>query len=108
MMAELLALVDVGYVNLHNGAFQRTDAVLQGYAGVSIGAGIEDDAVVAAEESRLLHLVDELALNVTLVVVDLHRGIVFAQQGEVVLERFATVDAWLALSEEVQVRSVDN
>ena len=98
MMAELLALVDVGYVNLHNGAFQRTDAVLQGYAGVSIGAGIEDDAVVAAEESHLLHLVNQLTLDVALEIANLYVWIILLQLGQVLLKRRGAVDTRFTLT----------
>jgi len=89
MMAELLALVDIGYMDLYNRAAQRTDAVLQGDAGVGIGTCIEYDAVARwlLGEACLLHFVDQLALDVALVIADFHIGISVTQLCQVLFER---------------------
>ncbi len=81
---------------------------MKGYTGVGIGAGIEHDAIITVEESRFLHLVDKFSFHVTLVVVDVNIGIFGAQTAEIVLKRLAAVDARFALSQQVQVRAVDN
>ena len=73
-MTELLALVYVRDVYLDDGTLQTPDAVVQGHAGMGIGPCVEHDAVVAAKEARLLHLVDQLALHVALIVVYLQLG----------------------------------
>ena len=70
MVAELLALVHVADVHLHHGAFDGADAVEQGYGRVGVGSRIEHDAV--GGEANLLHLVDELALDVALIVAQFH------------------------------------
>ena len=107
-MAELLALVNITDMYLYDGAAQAADTVLQGHAGVGVGSGIEHDAVVAPEEARLLHLVDELALHVALIVVYLYIRVFLPQLGQIAVERLAAVDARFALSQQVQVWSVDN
>ena len=84
-MAELLALVYVRDVNLYHSGFQRTDTVVQGYAGVGVCTGVEHDAVV--REAYLLHFVDELSLDIALEVGDIHIGILCLQLWQVLFER---------------------
>ena len=74
-MTELLTTVNVGDMDFDDRTLQRTDAVVQRDARVRIGTRVQHDAVVALEESRLLHLVDQLTLHVALIVVYLHVGI---------------------------------
>lgn len=84
VMAELLTFVHVGDVHLDNGAAQASDAVLKCYAGVGVCAGIEHDAVV--REANLLHLVDQLAFDVALIVVDGDVWILGFQLRQIALE----------------------
>ncbi len=105
VVAELLALVNVGDVYLHRRAAQRAEAVLQSHAGVGVGSCVEYHAVES--EAHLLQLVDKLALDVALVVVYLHVGIGRAQRLEVAFKRVAAVDARLAHAEKIKVWSVD-
>ena len=84
MVAELFALMDVTDVDLDDGRFQRTDAVVQGNGSMRVGTSIQHDAVVG--EADLLHLVDELALNVALVILDVDVGILGLQLGQILLE----------------------
>ena len=107
-MSELLALVDIRDVYLDDGALETTDAVVQGDARVSIGPCIEHDAVIAACEPRLLHLVDELALDIALIVVYLHLRVAAAECREAVFHRFRAIDTWFPLPQQVQVWPVDN
>ena len=104
-MTELFALVHVGDVHLNRGTLQRADAVLKGYARVGIGTRIEHYAVVG--ESHLLQLVYQLALDVALIVVNLHVGLLCAQFGKIFLKRTATVDSRLPNAQEIEVGTVD-
>ena len=106
MVTELFALVYIRDVYLHDGTSQRADAVVQGYRGVGIGSRVEHDAVVA--EAHFLHLVDELALHIALVVgyVDVRK--LSLQLGQILLERLGTVDAGLANAQQIQVGTIDN
>lgn len=106
MVAELLTLVDVRDVNLDDGAAQRADAVMQCYAGVGVGTGIEHDAVVG--EPHLLHLVNELTLYVALVVLNAYVRIFGLELWQVLLKGRCAVDARLTGAQQVQVRTVDN
>ena len=69
-VAEIFTCIHIADMHLNDRTFQRADAILQGYAGVGIGTGIQHDAVVT--ESHLLHLVDQFTLDVALVIVKLH------------------------------------
>jgi len=106
VMAELLALMYVGDMHFDDRTFQRTDTVVEGYAGVSVRPGIEYDSIIS--ESHLLHLIDEFSLNITLIVVYLILRIAVAQLWQIVLERRRAVDARLSPSEEIEVWTVDN
>lgn len=106
MVAELLALVDVGDVNLDDGAAQRADAVVQRYAGVGVGTGVKHNAVVG--EAHLLHLVDKLALYVALIVLDVHVRVFRLELWQILFEGRRAVDAGFAGAQQVQVWTVDN
>ena len=105
-MAELLALVDIGDVYLYDGRRDGADGIVEGDAGVGVGAGVEDDAV--GRESYLVELVDEVALVVALEVGELHSGVLGTELGEVVVEAASAVDAGLTGAEEVEVGTVDD
>ena len=93
MVAERLALVDVGDVDLNDRTTERTDAVVERHGGMGVSTGVEHDAVEG--EAHLLHLVDELALDVALVVGYLDIGETGLQLGQILVERRRTVDARL-------------
>ena len=103
-MAELLALVYVGYVDLNDGTAERAYAVLQGHAGMGVGAGVEHNAVVS--EAYFLHLVDKYALDVALEVLYLYVGKASAQLRQVVVERAAAVNPRFARAQKVKVGAV--
>ena len=105
-MAELLAFVHVGNMNLHHRALQRANAVLQGDARMGVGTCVEHDAV--GLEAHLLQLVDQLTLDVALVIGNLHIGELGAKCGQKLVERRRAVDAWLTRAQQIQVRSVDD
>ena len=72
-MSEFLTLVNVGDMNFHYGAFHAPYTVLQGYTGMRVGTGIENNSVVT--ESYFLQLIDELALDIALIILYLDIGI---------------------------------
>jgi hypothetical protein len=79
---------------LNDGSRKRTNAIEQGYAGVSVGSSIEYYAVIG--EPRLLHLIYHLTLDVALEIVYLHIRIALTQLWQVVVEGCLPVDARLA------------
>ena len=109
-MAELLSRMYIRDMHLDDRRLQRADAVVQGDARMRVGPGIQHDAVVdgRTQEPRFLQLVDQLALHVALIVVYLHVAIAFAQTFQIVFEGGLSVDSRFALSQEVQVRPVDD
>ena len=94
LVAELLALVHVADVHFDDRRADRADAVEQRHRGVCVCAGVEDDAVRL--EACFLQLVDEHALDVALIVVDIHVRILTAELVEILFERGVAVDARLA------------
>src|SRR6185312_14688144 len=68
IVAEFLAAEDVREMHLDDRQGGGGERVEDGYGGVGIGAGVEDDAVGALP--RLLDPVDELALVVRLAEID--------------------------------------
>ena len=105
-MAELLALMHIRDMHLDDRTLERADAIVQGHTGVGIGTGIENDAV--ERETYLLHLVDELALDIALKVANLHVRILRLQLRQIGLERHLSVDAWLALAKQVEIGAIDD
>ena len=83
-MTELLALVHIRDVNLDHRCLERTDTVLQSYRGVGVGASIQHNAVVA--KANLLHLVNQFALYVALIVLDVDVGKALTQLRQVCVE----------------------
>ena len=89
-MSEFLTLVNVGDMNFHYGAFHAPYTVLQGYAGMCVGTGIENNSVVT--ESYFLQLIDELALDIVLIILYLDIGIFSLQLWKVTFERIVAVN----------------
>ena len=107
-VAELLALFNVGDVDLHHRNGDGLDGVADGVAVVRVSAGVDDDAV--EHPVRLLNGVDDRALVVGLEALDrdaaaLGVGVDAGAEGGVVL---AAVDIRLTLAEQVHVRAVDD
>ena len=93
-------------MHLHHWRGDGADAVAEGHTRMRIASSVEDDAV--GGESHLLELVDELALDVRLEIIYLDDRIAQAQSFEIVVERSVPVDVRFALSQEIEVRPVDN
>ena len=106
LVAERFALVDIADMHLHHWRGDAADAVAEGYTGVRIASSVEDDAI--GGEPHLLELVDELALDVRLEIIYLDERIARAQVFEIVVEGSVPVDVRFALSQEIEVRPVDN
>lgn len=106
VVAELFTLVDITDMYFHDGTFQAADTVLQGDTRMSVSTGVEDDTVVV--KADLLHLVDKLAFDIALIVINLQIRIFPTQNGEIALERVLAVDARLPDAQEVEVRTIDN
>ena len=107
-MTERLALVHVGDMNFDDGALQGADAVMQRHTRMGISTRIEHDTVVAFEETHLLHLVDEFTLDITLETGYLHIWELSLQLRQVALKRLIAIDARFALSQQIEVGTIDN
>ena len=71
---------------------------------MGIGSGIDHDSVV--DVLRGVEPVDDLAFDVGLVAVDRHPGESSAQFFQIGLERPFSVDAFFALSEQIQIGTI--
>ena len=106
MVAELLTLVNIGYVHLDYRRTERAYAVLQGDARVGVGTGVEHYA--AAREASLLHLVDEFAFDVALIITYLDVGICGTKRLQIVVERAAAIYSGFARAEQIKIRAIDD
>ena len=105
-MAELLACEYRRYVYLHNGCDDGRDGVAQRDRGVGVSARIQDDAVITAY--TVVDGIDEFALDVRLVVVELDAAFVTVSQlRHVVVEGGGAVGAYVARTLKVEVRAVE-
>ena len=93
-------------MHLHDGTMERADAVEQRDARMGVGTSVEHDPRTVGGEAHLLHLVDQLALNVALVVTELHVGEELLQLREVGLETAGAIDARLTHAQQVKVGTV--
>jgi hypothetical protein len=106
VVAELLALVDIGDVYLYDRRRDGTDSIVEGDAGVGVGTRVEHNAV--GRESHLMELVDEGALVVALEIGELHVGVLLAQFFKVCFKGASAVDARLAATQKIEVGTVEN
>ena len=108
VVAEAFTLVDVRDVHLDHWPLERVQRVEDRDGGVGEGAGVDDDA--GGPVPRLVDPVDQLALVVGLLQLDLVPGLRCdggAGGGDVV-QRLVAVDFGLAATQEVQVGSVQD
>ena len=105
-MTELLALVNIGDVHFDDWCRNGTDGIVQRYAGMRIGSGIQDDAI--GLEATSVYAVDELALAVALEIIELHIGVTQTKLFEIILEGTRAIDSRLTTSKEVEIRAVDD
>lgn len=65
-MTELFSCVYITNMHFDYGATEAADAVVEGDTGVSVGTGIEYDAIVC--EAYFLHFVYQFALDIALII----------------------------------------
>ena len=106
MMAELLALVYIRDMNLNDGTLQRTDTIVERHRSMGVGSCIQHDAIKG--KAHLLHLIDQLALHITLEIGNLDVRILSLQLRQVLLKRRRTVNTWFADAKKVQIRTINN
>ena len=107
-LAEGLPLGHIADVHLGGGQVHGLQRVQNGNAGVGVGAGVDDDAVVEAQGA--LDGVHQAALVVGLVELGLYAdgGAAFLYKVDHALIVHGAVDARLPHTQHVQVRSVQN
>jgi hypothetical protein len=108
-MAEILALMDIGNVNLDGGDFARLNGVAQGDAGMGEAGRVEDDSAEATI-CIVCDSIDDGALVVGLEEVDfnLRAGDLFAQLRFEIGQGCGSVDLWFPAAEAVEVGPVDD
>ena len=106
MMTELLALVYIRNMYLDDRTLQRTDAVVERHRGMGISSCIQHNAIIG--EAHLLHLVDQLALDIALVVGNLDIGILSLQLRQILFERRRAINTRLTNAKEVQIWTINN
>ena len=93
-------------MNLYDRRCDGADGIVESYAGVGVGTGIEDDAIDG--EAHLMEFVDEGALMIALEIVYLHVGVLRPQLLQIVIEGASTIDVGFAAAEEVEVGTVED
>ena len=105
-MAELFAGEDAGNVHLDDRDADSSDGVGDGDRRVGVGSGVHYDPVVGV--LRCVQLVDQFSFDVGLVIVERDVRKPFFQFVQVRFEGLFSVDTLFALSQQVQVRAVNN
>ena len=106
MMTELLALVYIRNMYLDDRTLQRTDAVVERHRGMGISSCIQHNAIIG--KAHLLHLVDQFALDIALVVGNLDIGILSLQLRQILFERRRAINTRLTNAKEVQIWTINN
>ena len=106
MATILLAGIDVADVDLDDGHGDGGYGIVDGDAGVAVAPSIEDDAV--GGETHLMEAVDEFALDVALVVANLHIGELLPKVVYHFFHGGMSIDGGLTFACEVQIGAVDN
>ena len=108
MMAEVLALVDVGNVHFDDRPVEGVERVEDGDGSVGEGGGVDDDAGGASAAS--MDPVDDLVFAVALAELDLEPelGPYAAAVRLDVGQRLAAVNLRLALAEQIEIGAVQD
>ena len=93
-------------MNFHNGRFDRSNSIVDSQGSMSVGAGIQDNSVVA--ETHLVQLVDDLTFHIGLEIAQVFGRKTFLQSGKEGLERLVAVKAFLTRTQEIEVRTIDD
>lgn len=91
-MTEFFARVNIRYMYFYGWSRHRPQGIVQGDAGVGIGASVEDNAV--SLEATGVNAVDEVAFVVTLEIIQLHVGELCPQFFQIVIEAARAIDTW--------------
>ena len=108
MMTKTLAGMDVRYVEFHNRYINTFDRVIKGNRCMRIGAGI--DCHTATLLTGFMNPADQITLVVALMA-NYVKTVFFAESNALCLnicQGLCPIDAWLALTEQIQIRSVEN
>ena len=105
MVAVLLAGEDVADVDFNGGGGDSGEGVVDGYTGVAVAAGVDDDAVGA--EADLLYAVDDFAFDIALEIAYRDIGMPLSKLLKHSFHRSVAVGFYLAVTCEVEVGTVD-
>ncbi len=106
MVPKRFAGVYVGNMHLHRRSRNGRQGVGQGNTGVGQGTGVNHDTIDG--KAQFVNLIEQFAFVVRLKIPKLHVGKLSFYGLEVVHERAATINVRLALTQQIQVRAVDN
>lgn len=120
MMAEFLALVHIADVNFDDRSAHGLDSVVDGYAGMSVGTSIENDAIDAREfwmcipnigllaKSGAVDGIYDVTFMITLKIGDLNVWVSLAQVFEVILKRLCSIDSRFPTPQKIEVWAIDD
>ncbi len=93
-------------MNFNHRCFDSCDGVSQGDGGVSVSAGIDDDALVG--EACLVNPVDQGTLGVALKIMENDTGVFLLEGFKILLERALAVNVRLTGTEQIEIWAVDD
>src|SRR6202000_53697 len=103
---EFFACMDIADMHFDDGRLDGGDRIADGYRGMGIAAGIQEDAV--GRESGPLQLVDQFAFDIALKIAEGDGGIFFLQLRKVLIEGLTAINLRLARPKQIQIRPVDD
>lgn len=104
MVAIFLTSEDVADMDFYNRGCDSGDSVMNRNGGVAVASCIEDNPIV--RETHLMNLIDQLAFDIALIVVNLHIRESRPQLREEVLKGSTAIDIGFSNPEEVEIGSV--
>ena len=107
-MTEFLAGLHIAHMNFNDGCRNGSDCIGDGIGIMGIGTGIEHYADAVGVEAGGMESVDKLALAVMLLVTQIYLGKTDSETFEDCFESLGPVDAGFALSEQIEVGSVED
>ena len=107
-VTEFLAGLHIAHMNFNDGCRNGSDCIGDGIGIMGIGTGIEHYADAVGVEAGGMESVDKLALAVMLLVTQIYLGKTDSETFEDCFESLGPVDAGFALSEQIEVGSVED
>ena len=104
MVAIFLTSEDVADMDFDNRGCDSGNSVMKSHRGVAVASCVEDNPIVC--EAHLMNLIDQLAFDIALKVVNLHRRKGGTQFCEVVLKSTMAINIGLANPEKVEIGTV--